>query len=51
MSNSHKFYEKDFDGNWNVYCVASKGRFNTILWSQGKEKDQICPCCKGDVKE
>ena len=38
------------DGVYLVKCTRTSGSFSTILWKEGKEQNQRCPCCGEQVK-
>ena len=46
---NHKFIKSD-DKTYKVKCLNTKGEFNTILWQNGKVKNQFCPCCNQIIK-
>ncbi len=51
---NHKFRYTGLKNNkktYNIECLNTTGSFNTSLWDQGKVKNQICPCCKMEIKK
>lgn len=33
-----------------VKCLKTKGEFSTALWDLDKVERNVCPCCKGIIK-
>jgi hypothetical protein len=33
-----------------IYCELTGGYFSTVIWKVEKTKNNICPCCKREVK-
>ena len=38
------------DGVYLVKCTATGGEFSSILWREGREQNQRCPCCGQQVE-
>lgn len=39
------------DGVYLVKCTSTGGTFSTILWKEGREQSQRCPCCNQQVEK
>lgn len=49
---NHNFVFSEYSGNRKIYivkCLETGGEFSTVLWIDGKAKQNVCPCCKEQV--
>jgi hypothetical protein len=46
---NHKFIYKGLN-IFEVRCKVTGGNFCTSIWRKGLRKQNICPCCREEVK-
>lgn len=50
LIHTHHVFVPVGDGVYIVKCLQTGGSFSTLLWRDGRQPQQKCPCCQEIVK-